>query len=148
MPRAGPVGVSRSRRKAPVVMHCSDDALARLLADEEPDAATALHVRGCAVCRERLDALTLDGLLDDEDTWKLADEISGLDERLNRNAENARRTAEEDADAAERLGPDLPKPYRFGWTDFLRSRQYHTAGGGGGFFRCRYQNGVFGGPGR
>src|SRR5258708_15179819 len=128
MPRAGPVGVSRSRRKAPVVMHCSDDALARLLADEEPDAATALHVRDCSVCRERLDALTLDGLLDDEDTWKLADEISGLDERLNRNAENARRTAEEDADAAERLGPYLRKPYRFGWTNFLRSRQYHTAG--------------------
>lgn len=109
-------------------MHCSDDTLARLLADEEPDAATALHVRDCTVCRDRLDALTIDALFDDEETWKLADELSGLDERLNRNAENARRTAEEDAEAADRLAPYLRKPYRFGWTNFLRARQFHTAG--------------------
>lgn len=108
--------------------HCSDFELAGLLADEAPDTATALHVRECAICRERLDALTFDAMLDDEETWLLADELSGLDERLNRNADDARRTAEEDAEAAERLAPYLRKPYRFAWTNFLRTRQYQTAG--------------------
>jgi tetratricopeptide (TPR) repeat protein len=108
-------------------MHCDDQELLRL-SEGKAGADAAEHVHDCAVCRERLEELTFDQLLEDPETHRLAEELSGGSERLSENIRIAQLSADEDEEAEERLRPYLRNPARFGWSGFLRSPQHRTAG--------------------